>query len=478
MPPTAAPLPAADPIRALPPLTDHLDAQDGPGGNHDGIPHRGRGAGEPALRGQFPHQRANSSRRIGHIEREASHLQIAAIDEPEDERLAKRLRPRIDQHHTPAAVSLAVGKSWYASSWLTPWFGAPRSSRFHFASKMNRTRSRLIRTTSGFSRNASLPAPSVASCRIGPWAPTVKHRWCRRTAAVTKSSNTSSIGNSSARLTCEPANVARPWPNRNRPTHGITSSCACPRPRQSRSRTVMRYRRATGRTRPGRALRRLAGVVRPADRMTPATVAADSEPAPACGLGKTNIRVISSPKIAGMLPRLISSMTSTYRPFGFSAARSAMRLNTPAIHLSVTNKTLDVHLYLHDGGHRRVDLGLRLHCSLNTPRLARRVIATPMPLASRLRHGSVDSPEGSRSSPAARPAVTAPACADARRSSPQPASEDASVSRSPMCRSASCTRNSSTLTNCFTSVSESSPLWSICLICTSRPFMAVITSCS
>ena len=109
MSPTAAPLPPADPIRALPPLTDDFDVQDGPGGNHDGIPHRGRGAGEPALRGQFPHQRANSSRRIGHLEREASHLQIAAIDEPEDERLAKRLRPRIDQHHTGAPVRSTAG---------------------------------------------------------------------------------------------------------------------------------------------------------------------------------------------------------------------------------------------------------------------------------------------------------------------------------------------------------------------------------
>ena len=53
--------------------------------------------GEPRRSAQqISHHRANGAFRIGHVEREAGHPQIAIIDESEVERLVKRRRPWID----------------------------------------------------------------------------------------------------------------------------------------------------------------------------------------------------------------------------------------------------------------------------------------------------------------------------------------------------------------------------------------------
>ena len=75
---------------------------------------RSRAAREPSQRRsaqQIQHHCADGSCRVGHVEREAGHLQIVIIGESDVERLVKHRRPWIHQDHAPAAVSLPVGEA-------------------------------------------------------------------------------------------------------------------------------------------------------------------------------------------------------------------------------------------------------------------------------------------------------------------------------------------------------------------------------
>ena len=86
------------------------------------------------------------------------------IGESEVERLVKHRRPWINQDHAPAAVSLPVGEALVRVVLTDAVVRCGGVEVFPLRIQEDRICPRSLRTTSGFSRKACLPAPSVARC--------------------------------------------------------------------------------------------------------------------------------------------------------------------------------------------------------------------------------------------------------------------------------------------------------------------------